>query len=548
MLFIAQGDDYAAYDYDDHWYEDELQKLGLDREDLESREELVDKVNDKVEEDASLAAHNDDYQIEDNRSINEDDHLDVPNNDGEEEIIPLDIKEVKEDHSISEEVKALLSEDDSKFEESFEDGINDESISSSNKVDEPDSRVIKETKELLEDEISKMVDEKAMKIEKEDNEVDHIDNKDEEPIAISEDNKQPAPEIIKETKDLLKHVSDNLFDEKSDSKYIESKVEQSGSKNDDEPIPDIDVKKQPAADVDSKMEEENVQKEKVVENISAELKDLFEANINSDAGKDEKNFEDSSDEEEDNAYEDLDNDLDKLMDTIKKLDTDEKEISKEKNKVLDYEQKHNRPFGEADVLKQRQNEDDIDADSDEEIARAEKELLNESSAFESSSEELNESKSQVEAMPYGDDSFVADEDVFDPKSKKSNFNSMEDEDEDDKPQKQDIKVNDIQKLTDAEVSKLMKDFVADYADIVNVSGENFDRDVTTYHHQLNYKEYLTITSPKYPDGYPPNTIVDWIFDGDGMGIELNITELNLNGLAGDFLLIKPGMYYSRYTC
>ncbi|CAG9568456.1 unnamed protein product [Danaus chrysippus] len=51
---------------------------------------------------------------------------------------------------------------------------------------------------------------------------------------------------------------------------------------------------------------------------------------------------------------------------------------------------------------------------------------------------------------------------------------------------------------------------------------------------------VEVTSPDYPSPYPTNNTVDWMFQGAGQGIELNITEFSINGYLGDYLLVKPG--------
>ncbi|XP_032522005.2 uncharacterized protein LOC116773627 isoform X2 [Danaus plexippus] len=51
---------------------------------------------------------------------------------------------------------------------------------------------------------------------------------------------------------------------------------------------------------------------------------------------------------------------------------------------------------------------------------------------------------------------------------------------------------------------------------------------------------VEVTSPDYPSPYPTNNTVDWMFQGAGQGIELNITEFSVNGYLGDYLLVKPG--------
>lgn len=83
-------------------------------------------------------------------------------------------------------------------------------------------------------------------------------------------------------------------------------------------------------------------------------------------------------------------------------------------------------------------------------------------------------------------------------------------------------------------------------DIKDLSSDNHTSEITKNDIRNAQKIWLTVdnptvvTSPGFPRPYPTNTTTDWMISGDGMGIELNITNFAVNGHVGDYLLIKPG--------
>ncbi|XP_046972420.1 myb-like protein V isoform X2 [Vanessa cardui] len=95
----------------------------------------------------------------------------------------------------------------------------------------------------------------------------------------------------------------------------------------------------------------------------------------------------------------------------------------------------------------------------------------------------------------------------------------------------------LEDLSSAEVHDLMKEFKSEHLEEI--------LEASTYSEEAEYvaltvDKPVVITSPNYPEHYPTNKTVDWIISGDGMGIELNITDFAVNGHVGDYLLIKPG--------
>nr|XP_026498116.1 uncharacterized protein LOC113402158 isoform X1 [Vanessa tameamea] len=95
----------------------------------------------------------------------------------------------------------------------------------------------------------------------------------------------------------------------------------------------------------------------------------------------------------------------------------------------------------------------------------------------------------------------------------------------------------LEDLSSAEVHELMQEFKSEHLEEI--------LEASTYSEEAEYialtvDKPVVITSPNYPEHYPTNKIVDWIISGDGMGIELNITDFAINGHVGDYLLVKPG--------
>ncbi|XP_050676007.1 uncharacterized protein LOC126972953 isoform X2 [Leptidea sinapis] len=91
---------------------------------------------------------------------------------------------------------------------------------------------------------------------------------------------------------------------------------------------------------------------------------------------------------------------------------------------------------------------------------------------------------------------------------------------------------DIDEMNDTDLD----DFFAKYF-------EQRNADVTptnTIQISLNVNETTIVTSPNYPNNYPTGEITDYIITGDGVGIEMNVTDFSVNGFIGDYLLVLPG--------
>ncbi|KAL0810685.1 hypothetical protein ABMA28_010014 [Loxostege sticticalis] len=96
---------------------------------------------------------------------------------------------------------------------------------------------------------------------------------------------------------------------------------------------------------------------------------------------------------------------------------------------------------------------------------------------------------------------------------------------------------DVTHLNAEQYDQLMAEFVQAHAD--DISNDGLGRNAGPIEITLTQEPTL-VTSPNHPNPYPTNNVIDWMFTGDGEGIELIIHDFFVNGVIGDYLLIKPG--------
>ncbi|XP_014372260.2 uncharacterized protein LOC106721734 isoform X2 [Papilio machaon] len=102
-----------------------------------------------------------------------------------------------------------------------------------------------------------------------------------------------------------------------------------------------------------------------------------------------------------------------------------------------------------------------------------------------------------------------------------------------------ISDTDYNYVIQSEYDEVLEKFKQKHSEDFNFKSENFDKHIAPIHITLS-EDPVVVTSPNYPNNYPTNNIIDWIFYGDGEGIEFNITDFAVNGHIGDYLLVKPG--------
>ncbi|XP_026331220.1 uncharacterized protein LOC113238606 isoform X2 [Hyposmocoma kahamanoa] len=99
-----------------------------------------------------------------------------------------------------------------------------------------------------------------------------------------------------------------------------------------------------------------------------------------------------------------------------------------------------------------------------------------------------------------------------------------------------IRTADTEKTSEA-YDEQMEDFIVKHKEELDTYSRINQVTGAPIHKNLSADQAVLITNP---DSYPANEVYDWILDGDGAGIEFNITSLNLNGDVGQYLLVIPG--------
>ncbi|RVE40401.1 hypothetical protein evm_014949 [Chilo suppressalis] len=320
-------------------------------------------------------------------------------------------------------------------------------------------------------------------------------------------------------------------------------------------------------DVDSK----NEGKSETTTTIQDETKDELEL------AKPEPDFGDILDEDTVNkVYEDLNEDLVKLIETWKKLTTQSEinaDDSLSPDDILEYEEKYGRPYKEGVVLSQRDNyyddENPIHETNDQSDATNEKSTQTTQSDTENNKKENIQNDEQISNNSEEKESDDIEKEVYTghslPDSLKDNIDTdydnisenmntgkIQDQSIAEKQEPQmylnnaekelvtktvnDVKTMDVSDLSPDQYHQLMEQFKILHNEELTVDSSN----VAVIHVPLSLDEPVVVTSPNYPENYPTNNIIDWLFEGDGVGIELNVTDLAVNGVRGDYLLVKPG--------
>ncbi|XP_037967043.2 probable serine/threonine-protein kinase kinX [Plutella xylostella] len=443
-----------------------------------------------------------DYQVEDNRSSQED-KLDI----GVEQPKPLS-PELRDEQpkEILQEAQELINEDSESHidvgdEEVGEQiaAVNEEALNEDNQVDAENKEESLPSAENVEN--------------VEENKDDNVDE--DEQIDSSEID----DETVQKAFDELKDDMDSLFE------TIDKLAESGG----DVAASDEDIAKGDARDYEEKYD-------KVAENDEDIAKD------------DVRDYDEKYDKvEEPNEEIAKDNVRDYEENDEKDAEPDE-EIAKEN--VRDYEEKYDRPFNEETILRQREDYyDEVDGDSDKLFEDVADDAANE------------DKKEPAVPVPYGDDAIVetqnneekekmienpeADDTIDEPIA---NLNNNEGTNEDQPldnaeaniPEDHPVEDLPAEELSSAELNDMMTQFAVEHSDDLDVNAENFDRNIAPVFITLKHDEVTVIESPNYPKPYPTNNIIDWVIDGEGHGIEMNVTDLAVNGFSGDYLLVKPG--------
>lgn len=507
----------------------------------------IDKI---IEETQKLLEDNDD-QFENRDTDNDNsENISIPEDDNNEKI-----SQISDEEKLLQIVNSQLNID--------------EIVSDSHKAFEDPDNQLENNKSDIKTEISKQLDTNSKQNQEEDNNEeiskasDENNSNTEEKLLEIINSQLNVNEIVDETREVLQETN-NQF-ESNELKNNKENVEELKSNEDNseilDKVPFENSLKEPIS-------EEVISDKETVKNIidlnipqidmQFEVKGIIDetnrlldetadkVNINIDIN--EQNIDQAqsvigsqemfneNDDDSEKVYKDLNDHLDNLLETWNKLSNDDFEENNsdaaiDNEHVLDYEEKYGRPFGEGKVLSQR--DDYYESINDDELSKVFSDVN--SDEIKSDNNETiqkisdDENKENDAQIAYVNDALSAGEKEDQEKSERSQI-------EDKEP----VKAMSVENLSSAELDQLMSQFSILHSEDFDMKSYSFDKNVAPIHIKLSVDEPIVITSPNYPKPYPTNNIIDWVFDGEGVGIELNITDFNVNSALGDYLLVKPG--------
>ncbi|KAM3957227.1 uncharacterized protein ACR2FA_008786 isoform 2-T2 [Aphomia sociella] len=452
-----------------------------------------------------------------------------------------------------EETRKILEESGSQFENEE----NKENVKNAEDVvgDAEMKKMIEETLKILEDNTNDDGDvnnnsEDILIPEDDNNEeiskVSHEDgtNFSENKLAEIDNPQQNVDEVIEETRKIL---------EESSSQF-ENEENKENVKDSEDVVGDIEMKKmieetlKILEDNNGQFDENGDINDKIYEsereldskNLIEETNKLLEETV------EQLNSKETVNEKDDNLdviYKDLNVDLDNLLDTWKKLSNDDFVLEEENpddslnnDHILDYEEKYGRPYGEGKVLSQR--DDYYESIDDDNLS----EIFSDHKSGEESGNDETVQKLMDSVVENNEESIVDNGENNDaPILYVNDALIAADNDTESEPVKSEaVKTMNIEKLSNSELEQLTSQFMILHSEDIDTKSDSFNSNVAPIHIKLSVDEPTVVTSPNYPNPYPTNNVIDWIFDGDGVGIELNITDFNVNSALGDYLLVKPG--------
>ncbi|CAK1589432.1 unnamed protein product [Parnassius mnemosyne] len=527
--------DYWQNDYE--WYSDELEKLGILDTEVKPSQELetehkttvdvqkIDQENDrKVAEEiekyrndneAQVNAKNADsednlvdYQFEDNRSEVDDD-----DEDDEENIGDLTDDKAKEFENIEGELQSIddLAED----------------IADLNRIKES----LEDNKEVKADLSNKKNDQDTSKFDRE--LIDNIKTFDIDTDDIATAKENSNKNKITENEKVFLETEKILKDDENDD-FLQVQPLPKDQANLDNVIEET---KKILETTDDKLDENIEENEPNKEIKSQELDKII---IDED---DLKNFHE--------AYDDLVDNWDKLSENWDQINSNyDKDIaSNDGNEEIDDLYKNLKDLGDD-----YENIDDENIESlfspIEQVKKVETDIsLEEANPLpEGTKSEEKEAQNESHAIEYLHDALVANDDTKNPDAEiidqGTTANPVVDKENSQGENKIETSTStsssvDYVHLSESEYERVMGEFKAQHKKDFNVESEDFDKHIAPVHITIN-EEPVVVTSPNYPSNYPTNNIIDWIFQGEGEGIEFNITDFAVNGHLGDYLLVKPG--------
>lgn len=471
------------------------------------------KSNEKVFEDIEkyrkqLSADGDDlenYQFEDNRSeIKEPaNEVDVEN----ENIKKSDIK--IDDDGIFYGKDYYEAEDDTMSKEVFADNENDQAdddalkkLHNSTNLENGDIQNESQNHAIVDKDNDTMSNEKAIVNDQKENQQSEVVDKD----------------------DTLSNENVNNDEEKNNNDSDAETMSKEVIQND----PNYSQNSEIVDEHDDTMSKENINNDKktndghiglVLDNDDDGQKDINESD----------NYDDYNDGAVEEAEADLNEDLKKLFETWDNLSG----LSDGNFTVIEYEEYDGKPF------KPIKNYEDVD---DEPIEDEDSDEL----------ENIDSNLADIfkEAVSADDQNLQDDVDaIFKLLAQKSTNLSANDEDEnlqsvvdkskedvDSNLQTVNVTAKQETEVTSKEYDVLMEGFKANHEEELDPNSEKFTYNIVPIRITLRVDEAEEIELINYS----ANNVIDWILEGDGVGVECNVTFLNLRGAQSDYLLIIPG--------
>ncbi|XP_026735817.1 aspartic and glutamic acid-rich protein-like isoform X2 [Trichoplusia ni] len=439
-----------------------------------------------------------------------------------EDIAPLPVPSAEDNKDILEETRNILNEDSGNFEDPQDEGAVNEEV---DPIDEQAQSLIDETNRLLQE------DDDAFEADDYENSDEQDEDKSEEDMFNGDNEDEDSPQKIyadlNADLDKLFETLDKLTDDKSDEDDVDDDDEQYDN------VQEYEEKYQKPYKEDVVLALRENEAEGAKRNLLNEFSNeqqSAEADENLDENEDSDDYEVIDDSnlsdifaafanQTDNEQQDLNNEdhqepaepveqaAEDNVEEGDQAETSKTSTTENAQEIFDYIDNFGEPV-------------DPEPSADEDIDSVIRQVF---------SDDIKEPQS------YGNDALVDD---TQPKN--------DDAEEIDAAEASTTQANEApttentDDLSSAELSDLMTKFVAEHSEDLDMKSENFEKHVAPIRITLSPDEPVVVTSPNWPNNYPSNNIVDWIFEGPGTGIEMNITEFNINGGRGDYLLIKPG--------
>ncbi|KAJ0171652.1 hypothetical protein K1T71_012415 [Dendrolimus kikuchii] len=523
-----------ADDYNLLWGDSEVKDTKIEFQEGTTKKDEESVIDEVIDKDPKAGADNDYHLLW-----------------GDDDMAPLPVPE--EDDNI-------LDVPDNLF-EAGEDDEFDEAIPAE-PVEEIDEKLLKETLELLrEDEKNgNNLDNLPLPVPNQDLNKDLLEetktvlNDVDKLYSMPEDFKQNIEDIVDETKKLLEEGNssneENIPEQKEDN--LEDEIAKLANEI-DKAQDRLDNGDDDDDTVDDAMDNLNDDLDKLFDTLDKLKEGVEEAN-----GKVQDKIEDLFGSDDTDLFDDFDGDNDDLYKNIgdsnlseifAKMTTAGSELNAEDDD--DNMARENIDEISKEILAEEEkihisNEKQSSNESEENVSNAEEEKEERLESMQADAEEkpiMYENDALLDGDSKQDESLVeqfnaddltssekVDEHLDDDETPQSIEDSVENNDDE---KKQSTKM--VDDLNSEELDALMEQFKLVHSDDLQVKSES-----SPIHIKLSVDEPVIITSPNYPNPYPTNNIIDWIFEGDGMGIELIIEDFAVNGALGDYLLVKPG--------